>query len=113
MLAAPAAEASRSVVPVSLPLRPVKEYLKTLRANSCYAALRTIINVSFGLCVIGCLLAGVGTIVSEPTLTTEQMVAIPATLLAILLLVAARQAVFVVIDIADALIHEANKNFRR
>ena len=112
-LTVPAVKPSPSVVAVSIPARSVKAYLKILRANSCYGTLRAFVNVSFCLCVLGCFLTGVAAIVAEPPLlATSPILAVPATLLAILLLIAGRQAVFVVIDIADALIQEGNRNFK-
>ena len=115
-LTGPAGEASPSVVAIAIPGSPVKEYLKKLRENSCYGALRTIINVSFGLCVMGCLLAGVSLIMTPPTLTGAEFFGAPIFVMSVLflgivLLIAFRQAAFVVIDIADALLHEGNKTF--
>lgn len=102
---------------VTPPGRTVKEYLKKLRENSCYGALRTLIDVSFLLCAIGCLLAGVGLIVVSARtgsgILTESLFAVPATLLSIVLLIAFRQAAFVAIDIADALIHQGNETFKQ
>jgi hypothetical protein len=92
--------------------RPVKEYLKKLRENSCYGALRTLIDVSFLLCVIGCLLTGV-TMGLMDSGTGGRVMAVSITVLGTVLLIAFRQAAFVVIDIADALIHEGNKTFKQ
>jgi hypothetical protein len=116
-LTAPAVKPLARAVAVAMPARPVKEYLHKLRENTCYGALRTCINVVILLCILGCLIAGVLLIASEFTMATGAaqsgigMIFLDGgvTLLFIIVLIAARQAVFVVIDIADALIHEGNK----
>jgi len=85
-LTEPAVEPSPSVVAVSIPGRPVKVYLKMLRENSCYGALRAIINVSFGLCLIGCLFIGVGLVISPPTLTGTEILGVPISVMSLTIL---------------------------
>jgi hypothetical protein len=93
----------------------VRGYLALVRANSCYPALRGLIEVCFGLSIV-CVVGGVlmfwyGDVIVGGGFSAARTIALLG--IAVLLvvgLVAARQSAFLLIDIADTLLHEHSKN---
>jgi len=95
-------------------------HLTFIRANSCYRMLRSLIDVCFVLCLIvvigaivmsfvGMFAIGGGGIPVFGALSAGVM-SIFVGLLAIAILIAARQSVLILIDISDSLLHEHSKN---
>ena len=81
-----------------------KEYLAHIRKNTCYHTLRTIIDVSVVLSFIA-ILCGI------PIGWSANVLLLIGTLLgSIVILIAVRQSAYLLIDIADALLHDQSKN---
>ena len=87
----------------------VASHLTFIRANSSYGALRSIIEVCFVLSLLGAL----GFMIAGWAADKGGGAWFPPTaigILSIVLLIAARQSAFLLIDIADTLLHEHSKS---
>lgn len=94
--------------------KPIENHLAYIRENSCYKVLRGLINICFVLALIVIGLSIVFTwlfyLLSEGSLNLIQIIAATClTILSSVLLIAARQCAFLLIDIADTLLHEHSK----
>lgn len=112
------------VVPVTVTIRSARDYLSKLRQNTCYGMLRGIINLIFFFGIVAIIIADVGSYNywqlvatafapagASPTIVTTIAIVllIFATLISISILVALRQAAFLLIDIADSLINQGSR----
>lgn len=85
--------------------KTVRQYVKALRLQSNYKTLRGCINVCFSLCLVLVLASAVGSfIVPDSNILIAGAASVFAVVL-IGLLIAFRQAAFLLIDIADTLLH--------
>ena len=85
----------------------VHAHLAHIRKNSCYGVLRFIIEITFGLSLIGTIIFFFVTLIqtSEGNGVATLSIAF-AGVLAVTFLVAARQSALLLIDIADTLLHK-------
>lgn len=95
-----------SKVAERLPTATPSEYLREIRRHSCYRMLRAVVNLSFALMVISII---AGAIVTHEG---RMLYAITGAILALVLLLAAREAALLIIDIADALLHRHSRQQR-
>jgi hypothetical protein len=89
-------------------------YLKRVRKSSCYRALRTVVEISFLLSLLAWVLSGIGFVgmlrdemlPGRDALGTVGLavVLLIAWLLCLLVLIAARQAILLLIDIGDTVL---------
>jgi hypothetical protein len=102
-------------LPVSpaLSKRDVKDYLDHIRDNSCYGVLRSIIEVCAALAIVAAILA-IGTGVFH--LINREMAlglyCVGAGVGGLILVIGIRQSAFLLIDIADTLLHEHSRGHR-
>lgn len=88
-------------------------YLATLRASSNYKVLRGCIEISFLLCATAIVLIGICTVLAArlepmvPWIATAS--ALAGCVIGFVLLIAARQAAFLLIDVADTLLRYHNQ----
>lgn len=91
-------------------LTPEAEALKRIRASSCYKALRTLIDVGTGLAMtalaFSALAAVLGVLSSGPF---GVLLAVAGLLLSVIVVVALRQSMLLLVDIADCQIHQLTR----
>jgi len=100
---------AKSSAPTTGTRSRVASHLTFIRANSSYGALRSIIEVCFVLSLLGAL----GFMIAGWAADKGGGAWFPPTaigILSIVLLIAARQSAFLLIDIADTLLHEHSKS---
>lgn len=117
------AEATQVPAPAAVPSagggdrQQVRAHLASVRANSCYPVLRSLIEVCFVLALICVVLGCIGAVRGSLAEVQDKAIAILCTVAAIvagillaLALVAVRQSAFLLIDIADTLLYDHAKS---
>jgi hypothetical protein len=89
----------------------VATHLEMIRSNTCYGALRSIINICYAILILGVIVTVVG---GALALYNKEyatgFAAIAASIISWVLSTAARQAAFLLVDIADTLLFDHSKN---
>jgi hypothetical protein len=89
----------------------VATHLEMIRKNTCYGALRSIINICYAILILGVVVtAGSGVFSMYQKEYSVGFAAIAASIISWILCTAARQAAFLLVDIADTLIFDHSKN---
>lgn len=102
-------QAARMITPAIL----AREHLNTIRANSCYTALRSALGLVFGCVYVLLGIALVASItsvfVNGTAILAAAIVAVTVIIFAALFAVAGHQASLLLVDIADTLVHHGMK----
>jgi hypothetical protein len=89
----------------------VGTHLEMIRTNTCYGALRSIINICYAILILGgVVFAAGGVVLMYQQDYSAGFTGIAASIILWILSTAARQAAFLLVDIADTLIFDHSKN---
>ncbi|MEI6074658.1 MAG: hypothetical protein WCS94_03735 [Verrucomicrobiota bacterium] len=85
------------------------EFIEEVRSRSCYGALRTLINILSVLSIILIIISGLGLVIAGDWVFLYEVIIGAIIITGWFLVIAGRQAVFLLIDIADTLIEQSRK----